>query len=149
MAVFIEPFRVFLYWCWTHAELIITHPNIRKAPCISLEFSQWQLSTFWYSSLEENHFGLLGLLAPSSKFRETNKFWQTVVNLDSILKSRDITLPNKSLSSQSYIFFSSHVWMWELGHKEGRVPKNLCFWIVVLEKTLESLGLNGDQTSQS
>ena len=26
----------------------------------------------------------------------------------------------------------------ELGHKEGWVPKNWCFWIVVLEKTLES-----------
>ena len=29
--------------------------------------------------------------------------------------------------------------MWELDHKEGRAPKNWCFWIVVLEKTLESL----------
>ena len=29
--------------------------------------------------------------------------------------------------------------MWELDHKEGWVPKNWCFQIVVLEKTLESL----------
>ena len=28
--------------------------------------------------------------------------------------------------------------MWELDYKESWVPKNLCFWIVVLEKTLES-----------
>ena len=35
-------------------------------------------------------------------------------------------------------FSSSHVWMWELDHKEGWVPKNRCFWILVLEKTLES-----------
>ena len=28
--------------------------------------------------------------------------------------------------------------MWELDHKEDWVPKNWCFWIVVLEKTLES-----------
>ena len=28
--------------------------------------------------------------------------------------------------------------MWELDYKEGWVPKNLCFWTVVLEKTLES-----------
>ena len=28
--------------------------------------------------------------------------------------------------------------MWELDHKESRVPKNWCFWTVVLEKTLES-----------
>ena len=45
---------------------------------------------------------------------------------------------NKSPSSQSYGFSSSHVWMWELDHKESWVPKNWCFWTVVLEKTLES-----------
>ena len=28
--------------------------------------------------------------------------------------------------------------MWELGHKEGWAPKNWSFWIMVLEKTLES-----------
>ena len=45
---------------------------------------------------------------------------------------------NKGLSSQSYGFFSSHVWMWELHHKEDWVLKDWCFWTVVLEKTLES-----------
>ena len=40
--------------------------------------------------------------------------------------------------SQSYDFSSSHVWMWELDHKEGWAPKNWCFQTVVLEKTLES-----------
>ena len=45
---------------------------------------------------------------------------------------------DKGPYSQSYGFFSSHVWMWELNHKEGWVPKNWCFWTVVLEKTLES-----------
>ena len=44
---------------------------------------------------------------------------------------------NKGLSSQSYGFSSSHVWMWELDNKESWVPKNWCFWSV-LEKTLES-----------
>ena len=42
------------------------------------------------------------------------------------------------LYSQSYGFSSSHVWIWELDHKEGWVPKNDCFWTMVLEKTLES-----------
>jgi len=45
---------------------------------------------------------------------------------------------NKVLSSQSYGFSSSYVWVWELDHKEGWAPKNWCFWTVVLEKTLES-----------
>ena len=45
---------------------------------------------------------------------------------------------NKGPSSQSYGFFSSHVWMWELDHKESWALKNQCFWSVVLLKTLES-----------
>ena len=73
---------------------------------------------------------------------------KAITNLDSILKSRDIT--DKDLSSQSYDFSSSHVWMWELDHKESWVPKNWCFWTVVLEKILkESPGLQGDPTSPS
>ena len=42
------------------------------------------------------------------------------------------------MSFQSYVFSSSHVWIWELDHKEGWVPKNWCLWTVELEKTLES-----------
>ena len=45
---------------------------------------------------------------------------------------------DKGLSSQSYGFSSSHVHMWELDYKESWVPKNWCFWTVMLEKTLES-----------
>ena len=45
---------------------------------------------------------------------------------------------HKSLSSQSYVFSSSRVWMWELDDKESWVPKNWCFWTVVLGETLES-----------
>ena len=45
---------------------------------------------------------------------------------------------NKGLSSQSYVFSSSHVLMWELEYKESWAPNNWCFWTVVLEKTLES-----------
>ena len=45
---------------------------------------------------------------------------------------------DKGLSSQTYGFSRSHVWMWELHHKESWAPKNWCFWTVVLEKTLES-----------
>ena len=45
---------------------------------------------------------------------------------------------NKGPYGQSYGFSSSHVWMWELDHKEGWVPKNWCFHTVVLEKTLEN-----------
>ena len=60
-----------------------------------------------------------------------------MANLDSILKSRDITLPT-SPSSQGYGFSIGHVWKWELDCEESWAPKNWCFWTVVLEKTLES-----------
>ena len=57
-------------------------------------------------------------------------------NLDSVLKSRD--LADKGPYSQIYGFSSSHIWMWELDHKEGWATKNWCLWTVGLEKTLES-----------
>ena len=63
---------------------------------------------------------------------------KAMTNLDSMLKNRDITLPKKGRSSQSYSFSSSHVWLWELDYKESWALKNWCFWNVVLEKTLES-----------
>ena len=45
---------------------------------------------------------------------------------------------NKGPSGQGYGFSSSCVWMWELDCEESWVPKNWCFWTMVLEKTLES-----------
>ena len=45
---------------------------------------------------------------------------------------------NKGLSSQGYGFSSGHVWMWKLDCEESWALENWCFWIVVLEKTLES-----------
>ena len=63
---------------------------------------------------------------------------KVMTNLDSKFKSRDITLPTKVQSSQGYGFSSGHVWIWELDWEESWVPKNWCFWTVVLEKTLES-----------
>ena len=59
-----------------------------------------------------------------------------MTNLDSILKSRDIT--NKDPSSQSYGFSSSQVQIWEWTIKKS-VPKNWCIRTVVLSKTLEYL----------
>ena len=59
-------------------------------------------------------------------------------NLDSIFKSRDITLPAKVCLVQGCGFSSGHVWMCELDCKERWALKNWCFWTVVLEKILES-----------
>ena len=46
---------------------------------------------------------------------------------------------NKGNSDRkSYGFSSSHIWMWELGHKKNWTLRNWCFWTVVLERTFES-----------
>ena len=63
---------------------------------------------------------------------------KVMTNLDSILKSRDITLLTKIHLVKTIVFSSSHGWMWELDYKESWVPKNWRFWTVVLEKTLQS-----------
>ena len=63
------------------------------------------------------------------------KLWLT---LTAYSKAETLLCQQRS-SNQSYGFYSSHVQMWELGHKESWAPKNWCFWNVVLENTLESL----------
>ena len=62
---------------------------------------------------------------------------KVMTNLNSILQSRDITLPKRPVY-QGYVFSNGHVWMWELDCEESWALRNWCFWTVVLEKTLES-----------
>ena len=93
------------------------------------QWKQWQTLFFWGSkitadgdcSLEIKRCLLLGR--------------KVMTNLDSMLKSRDITLPTKVCLINAMVFFSSHIWMWELDYKESWVLKNWCFWTMVLEKT--------------
>ena len=63
---------------------------------------------------------------------------KTMTNLNSNIIKQRHHLADKSWYSQSYGFSSSHVWMWELDHKESWAPKNWWFWTVVLENILES-----------
>ena len=72
------------------------------------------------------------------KLRELAPWKKTSDQPRQHIKKQRHYLNHKGPSSQSYGFSSSHVWMWELDHKEGWVSKNWCFWTVVLEKTLES-----------
>ena len=92
------------------------------------DFFSWALKSLWMVTV--------AMKLKDACFLE-GKLWQ---NLDSILKSRDIILPTKVhiKVQKSYSFSSSCVGMWELDHKEGWAPKNWCFQIVVLDKTLES-----------
>ena len=63
---------------------------------------------------------------------------KAMTNLDRILIMQRCYFANKGPSSQNYGLSSSHAWMLGLDHKEVWAPKNWCFQIVVLEKTVES-----------
>ena len=63
---------------------------------------------------------------------------EAMTNLGSVFKKQRHHFAEKGQYSQSYGFTNSHVQMWELDHRESWVPKNWCFWTVVLEKTLEN-----------
>ena len=62
---------------------------------------------------------------------------KAMTNRDSILESRDITLPTKVRLIKAMVFPVVMYWC-ELNHNENWEPKNWCFWTVMLEKTLES-----------
>ena len=89
---------------------------------------------------------------------EIRKRWllgrKAVRNLDSVLKSRDITLPTKVRIVKAMVFPIGHVQLWELNCKKGRMPKNWCLRTVMLEKTpgspldckeIKPVSLKGDQ----
>ena len=61
-----------------------------------------------------------------------------MTNLDSILKSRDITLPTKICLVKAVVFLVVKCGCESWTIKKAGVPKNGCFSTVVLEKTLES-----------
>ena len=62
---------------------------------------------------------------------------KVMTNLDSILKSRAITLPTKICLVKAMVL-PVVMYGWELDYKESWAPKIWCFWTVVLEKTLEN-----------
>ena len=97
------------------------------------KWKQWQIFSSWTPKLP-------WICTWSHKIKILLLGRKVMTKLDNLLKSRDITLTTKVylVSSQGYGFSSSHEWMWQLDHKEGWVPKNWCFQIMTLKKTLES-----------
>ena len=63
---------------------------------------------------------------------------KVITNLDSILKSRNITLPTKVRLEKAMVFLVVMYGCESWTRNKTWAPKNWCFWTVVLEKTLES-----------
>ena len=95
---------------------------------------QWKQCQTLFSWTQES----LQIVAAAMKSKDIcsleEKLWPTWQHV----KKQRCYFANKGPSSQSCGFSSSHVWMWQLDHKEGWALKNWCFWSVVLEKALES-----------
>ena len=72
------------------------------------------------------------------KLKDTYSLEEKLCQPRQYIKKQRHYFASKGSSRQGYGFSSSHVWMWELDYRESWVPKNWCFWTVVLEKTLES-----------
>ena len=105
--------------------------------------TSWQIDGETVETLADFIFGGSKITADgycSHEIKRRLLLGRKVTNLDSILKSRDITLSTKVHLVKAMVFSSSHVWIWELDYKERWVPKNWCFWTVVLESLESSLG---------
>ena len=85
-----------------------------------------------------------GLPLPSPE----GKLWQTYKPRQHIKKQKH-HFANKGPYSQSCGFSSSRVRIWELDHKEGWAPRINAFKLCAGEDSWESLGQQGNQTSQS
>ena len=95
------------------------------------QWKQWE-TLFWGAPKS------LQMVTAAMKLKDACSLEEKLQPRQHIKKQRHY-FANKSPSSQSYGFSSSHVWMWELDYKERWVPKNWCLWTVVLVKTPESL----------
>ena len=65
------------------------------------------------------------------------------------IKKQSHHLADKGPYSQSQGFSSSQIWMWNLDHKKGWVPKNWCFQIVVLGKKLSRASWTAKRSNRS
>ena len=112
-----------LVWSWTKPGSFSTLRQSRDS-CVSPDLEEFTLIS--------RHFPVLLQNSHYNSWRESYEKPRQCI------KKQRHHFVNRDPYSQSYGFSSSHVRIGELGHKEGLVPKYWCFWIVVLDKTLQS-----------
>ena len=143
-----EELKIFLIWMKEESEKVGLKLNIQKS-VVEGHLRPWNWSDhfitnkrgksgsndrFYFLELQNTAGGdwshwIKRWLAPWKKSYDKSR---------QCIKKQKHNFANKGLYSQSYVFSSSHVPMWELDHKEGWAPKNWCFQTAMLEKTLES-----------
>ena len=96
------------------------------------QWKQWQILFSWAPKS-------LQMVTAAMKLKDIAPWKKSYDQLRQHIKKQRHYFADIGSSNQCYDFSSSHVWMWELDYTESWMPKNLCFWTVVLEKTLENL----------
>ena len=117
-------------------EWILASGDIGSGTCqkhaeVGKKWKQWQTLFSWPSES-------LWTVTAAMKFKDACSLERGYDKPIQHIKKQRHHFADKSPSSQSYGFSNSHIHTWALDHEEGWMPKNWCFWIVVLEKTLES-----------
>ena len=130
-------------WKKKESEKIGLKLNIQKTKILAPSpITSWQIDGETMETVTDFILGGSKITADGNCSHEIKRHLllerKAMINLDSILKSRDITLPAKVCLVKAMVFSSSCLWIWSLDHKDSWALKYRCFWIVVLEKTLES-----------
>ena len=115
--------------------------NIRKTKMMaSGPITSWQIGKRWkqWQTLFSWALKSLQVVTAAMKLKDATSWKKSFDQPVQHVKKKSYYFADKCSSSQSYDFFGSHVWIWELDHKESWVPKNWCFWTMVLDKTHES-----------
>ena len=116
--------------------------NIQKTKIMaSGPITSWQIDGETVETVDDFTWGVpksLQMVIAATELKDTYSWKENYDQCRQYIKKQRHYLANEGVSSQGYGFFTSHVWMWELACEETWVPKNSCFWTVVLDKTLES-----------
>ena len=120
--------------CTGHSK----HPLPTTQKTLHMDITRWSKpKPDWLYSLQPKMEKLYTLSKNKTRSWLWLRSWTPYCQIQT-LKLKKVGKANKGPSSQSYGFSSSHIWMWELDHKDSWAWKNGCFSTVVLDKSLES-----------
>ena len=128
--------------------------NIQKTQIIaSCPITSWQIDGETVETVSDFIFLGSKITADGACSHESKRCLllrrKVMTNLDSILKSRDISLSTKVPSSQGYGVSRGHVWMWELDCEESCVSKKIDAFELLCWKRLLRVPWTARRSNQS
>ena len=123
------------------SKKVVLKLNIQKTKIMaSGPITSWEINGETVETVSDFIFGGSKITADGDWSHEIKRLLllgrKIMTNLDSIFKNRDITLPTKVRLVKAMFFSCGNVWIWALDCEESWMPKNWCFWTVVLRRLL-------------